>query len=203
MSIDDDDHDSISSCEFDEKQDYKHFYNDPMQNNELLDEEEEDKVYNWNDVSDTLTVVSDVSEFYETDKENVDKPEKKSITIPLPFSFEERESRKSPGIHRRKMDDYIYKIKLEEEYHLNKRFKANPIPHSTKQPLYDAVKMRTEYQLKLQKKALQELTKRAVTPFYFAERDEKRLKELEEERKRKKEEYIEQFTQHFKANPGK
>ncbi|KAG2393044.1 hypothetical protein C9374_009621 [Naegleria lovaniensis] len=197
----DDDNESIISEE-ESKPDYEHFYNNPETNNEQLDEAEEGKEYNWNDVSDTLTVVSEVSEFYQDFKNiNQEKAEKKKITVPLPFSFEERESMKPKGIHRRKMEEYIGKIKLEEEHHLNKRFKANPVPKTTKQALYNSIKMRTEYQLTLQKKALKEMTKSIVKPFYFAERDRKRLKEIEKERIQKKESEIQEHTRHFKANP--
>lgn len=198
----DDDNSSVSSEE-ETKPDYQHFFNNPEINNEQLNEAEEGKEYNWNDISDTLTVVSDVSDFYQDLKNsNEDKAEKKKITVPLPFSFEERESMKPKGIHRRKMEEYIGKIKAEEEHHLNKRFKANSVPKTTKQALYESIKMRTEYQLKLQKKALQEMTKRIAKPFYFAERDKLRLKEIEKERLRKKEFEIQEHTRQFKANPG-
>ena len=200
----DDDNTSVSSDDTEFKQDYKHYFNDPSLHNQLIDEESVERDYNYNDISDTCTVISDVSEFVkERDAEGpTENIERKNITVPLPFKFEDREARKPLGIHRRKMDDYINKIKMEEEHHLNKRFKANPVPKSTKTPLYESVRIRTELQTKLERKALEEMTKKIIKPFYFAERDERRSKQLEEEKILKQEEHYMRFEKGFVANPG-
>ncbi|KAL9651486.1 hypothetical protein ABK040_001433 [Willaertia magna] len=182
-----------------EENDYKHFYNSSFVNNEMLDDEEKEKVYNWNDISDTMTSMSEYSDIFAEEKRDI---KKKDITVPIPFKFFDRELRKEKTIHQKKLEEYINKIKAEEEYHLNKRFKANPVPKSVKDVgRYELLRLKTS--VKYDKQTLREKLEKNLKPFYFASRDEKRLKEIEEEMERKREQYYidHEFNKPFRANP--
>merc|ERR1712233_146132 len=58
----------------------------------------------------------------------------KSITVPKPFGFDERDKHKSlkeESISKRKFREYIESLQREEDNHLNMQFKANPVPLHT------------------------------------------------------------------------
>eukprot|EP00826_Nyctotherus_ovalis_P037359 TRINITY_DN3400_c0_g1_i6.p1 TRINITY_DN3400_c0_g1~~TRINITY_DN3400_c0_g1_i6.p1 ORF type:complete len:367 (+),score=129.23 TRINITY_DN3400_c0_g1_i6:1611-2711(+) len=122
------------------------------------------------------------------------------VTVPKPFKFSEREQSKGKAIRQKKLEEMIGEKQLEEENYLHHQFRANPIPLSTRLPLYDKLKKKDEARRDEIKKSSVAATKAREKPFSFYERDKdfyvKRVKvseqNLPDEMK---------YHKPFKANP--
>jgi hypothetical protein len=88
-----------------------------------------------NDISETMTSYSRTSDFMKNKVEtSTDLGKKKKITIPTPFTFDQRESTRPKSINKKRFQQYVADLNAKEEAHISFKFKANPIPASTLEP---------------------------------------------------------------------
>jgi len=64
-----------------------------------------------------------------------------------------------------------------EEMHLKKQFRANSVPRSTTEPLYQKILMQDSMRRELNKESSMAKTKAIEKPFTFYERDKQRQRE--------------------------
>eukprot|EP01022_Parablepharisma_sp_SALTPOND_P023309 TRINITY_DN48_c0_g1_i3.p3 TRINITY_DN48_c0_g1~~TRINITY_DN48_c0_g1_i3.p3 ORF type:complete len:428 (-),score=82.28 TRINITY_DN48_c0_g1_i3:8269-9552(-) len=109
--------------------------------------------------------------YYKSLSKSVRDLNEASITIPKPFRFAEREETKRKSIRQQWLEEMIEEKEIEEENMLNHQFRANPIPASTKLPMYEMIKEKNETRRAEVKKNSIALTKSREKPFSFYERD--------------------------------
>ncbi|CAG9319563.1 unnamed protein product [Blepharisma stoltei] len=140
---------------------------------------------------------NDIDDFRESRIYQKDYPVRSSsvgkfgVTVPEPFGFETRELTKEKSIRQRRFEEYINEIRLEEERHLNMKYKANPIPSDVIIPKYDSILAAQEARRIEVKRTSMETTKANEKPFSFYVRD----------KEKKKPEPVEMKKETFKANP--
>lgn len=127
-------------------------------------------------------------------KENIDR-ENFKVTIPHPFSFNEREKNKRKLIRQTKLEQSLIDKDNEELEILKIRFKAQGVPKNIKDHhLWDKISKRNDKRREEVKKHSKAMTLQNEKPFSFYFRDKNKKKRLP---KKNKEE--ENFK--FKANP--
>lgn len=103
---------------------------------------------------------------------------KYNITVPVVFEFlnraKEREGKKT--IRERKLEEMLKEQKDKEREEKSVKFQANPIPRSTKEPLYQKIVAANEARRQEVRRMSIALTKQTEKPFSFYQRDmEKKL----------------------------
>eukprot|EP00003_Mantamonas_plastica_P021899 TRINITY_DN361_c0_g3_i10.p1 TRINITY_DN361_c0_g3~~TRINITY_DN361_c0_g3_i10.p1 ORF type:complete len:796 (-),score=343.77 TRINITY_DN361_c0_g3_i10:52-2439(-) len=106
------------------------------------------------------------------------------ITIPKPFSFEERENNRKKSLQQIKFEEDIRRKKEEEEALLNYKFRAEPVPESSIVPKYYQMMDEMENRRRENKRMSFEITKSREKPFSFYERDLEMEKDKNETLKR-------------------
>lgn len=99
---------------------------------------------------------------------------KYNVTVPQPYEFDEREKdkkQKTKGIREQKLDQML-KEKEDQFTELKSHiFRANDIPRTTKEPLYQKIMKFNEHRRQEVKRLSMALTKQNEKPFSFYERD--------------------------------
>lgn len=62
---------------------------------------------------------------------------KYNITVPQPYEFDSREKNKEKTIREQKLEQMLKEKELKETAHKSQVFRANDIPRTTKEPLYE------------------------------------------------------------------
>lgn len=62
---------------------------------------------------------------------------KYNITVPQPYEFDSREKTKEKTIREQKLEEMLREKELKETAHKAIVFRANDIPRTTKEPLYE------------------------------------------------------------------
>jgi hypothetical protein len=93
------------------------------------------------------------------------------ITVPQPPKFENREKNKKTSIRQQKLIEMFNEEKQEEDKYRNYLIKANPIPITTSQPLYEQIVEEQKRHSEEVKALSCEITKAREKPFSFYERD--------------------------------
>ena len=101
------------------------------------------------------------------------------VTVPRPFSMTIREQNSVKKRSRSAMEAEREKLEKEvlEEFELNKKFKALPVPSSTYLPLYQLIVAENEQRRVQIKQSRKEMLKASERPFSFMKRDEERQKQ--------------------------
>ena len=136
------------------------------------------------------------SKDYKLGSKSVRHLKEKHLTVPHPFKFNENKK----SIMQRRLEEMVGEKIIEEENMMHHQFKANPLPQSTKQPLYEKLKRKEEERREEVKKNSIAATKAREKPFSFYERD----KDFYVKRALISEQYIpEEIKNHepFKATP--
>jgi hypothetical protein len=167
----------VESDSDDDKDDYDIYDSSKVVESES---EEEDPNEFINDISDTMTSVTEGDLMAMLDESAEFRDKKRKITVPHPFSFSDREATKKQSIHQRRSREYLASIEAEEKHHLNYRVKANPVPASTLEDKYDTLERRRNISKRHIKTIAKQEYDKLVKPFSFAERDETRAKQQKE-----------------------
>ena len=101
---------------------------------------------------------------------------KSNVTVPEPFEFDIRDKVKEKSIREAKFEEYLKQLKLEEEKHLNYRYRAKPVPSDVVVPKYESIMAAQETKRLEVKRNSIELTKSREKPFSFYERDKNKTK---------------------------
>ena len=98
---------------------------------------------------------------------------KYNVTVPDPFGMTKRAAHpaKHKTIRQAWLDDDAKRKKEEEDRYRAMNFKANDIPKSTSQPLYQKILRKEEERRQKNKEASRARTKQNEKPFSFHERD--------------------------------
>lgn len=101
------------------------------------------------------------------------------VTVPKPFSMTLREQNVKKKQSRSAIEAEREKLEREvcEEYELNKKFKAIPVPASTHLPLYQLIVAENEQRRVKVKQSCKEMLKATERPFSFMKREEERNKQ--------------------------
>ncbi|EAR94644.1 hypothetical protein TTHERM_00052590 (macronuclear) [Tetrahymena thermophila SB210] len=101
----------------------------------------------------------------------LNEQEKVDITVPKPFSFEKRETSKQKSIYQQKKEQYLNEVLNRDEEEMKKRFKANPIPTTTKIPMFNnIIEKNKEKREKIRQESVK-ITLETQNPFSFYEKD--------------------------------
>lgn len=115
----------------------------------------------------------------------------KTVTIPEPFGFEEREKSKKKSIRERKIEQMVKEKEDEILYHINYRVKPKEIPEEVSQPKFDNLRQALQERSEQVKRESAERTKQLERPFSFYIREKEKVRKSPSPEP----EYI------FKANP--
>lgn len=101
------------------------------------------------------------------------------VTVPRPFSMTLREQSCKKKLNRSIVEAEREKLEREvqEEFELNKKFRAIPVPASTYLPLYQLIIAENEQRRVQVKQSCKERLKASERPFSFMKRDEERNKQ--------------------------
>ncbi|CAG9320755.1 unnamed protein product [Blepharisma stoltei] len=111
------------------------------------------------------------------------------FTVPEPFEFDTREKIKPKSIRQQKLDEMVLEKKLEEEFHLKYRPKANPIPAEVLIPKYQTLLAAQEARRLEVKRNSKAITEKLQKPFNFHSKEKSKNEEPK----------VEQYK--FKAKP--
>lgn len=125
----------------------------------------------FNDVEDLRQ-----TRIYQKDYPRSTSVEKFEVTVPEPFGFEYRELVKEKSIRQLKFEEMIAGIRLEEERHLNMKYKAKPVPSDVMIPKYESILASQEARRIEVKRTSMETTKANEKPFNFYIRDKEKQK---------------------------
>lgn len=101
------------------------------------------------------------------------------VTIPKPFSMTLREqnAKKKPSRSTVQAEREKLEKEVQEEYELNKKFRAIPVPASTYLPLYQLIVAENEQRRAQVKQSCKAMLKATERPFSFVKRDEEQNKQ--------------------------
>ncbi|KAL4511608.1 hypothetical protein ABPG72_012453 [Tetrahymena utriculariae] len=101
----------------------------------------------------------------------LNEQEKVDITVPKPFSFEKRETSKQKSIYQQKKEQYLNEVLNRDEEEMKKRFKANPLPTTTKVPMFNnIIEKNKEKREKVRQESIK-MTLETQNPFSFYQKD--------------------------------
>lgn len=101
------------------------------------------------------------------------------VTVPRPFSMTLREqhTKKKPSRSIVEAERERVEREVEEEFELNKKFRAIPVPASTYLPLYQLIVAENEQRRAKVKQSCKEMLKASERPFSFMNRDKEQKKQ--------------------------
>ena len=101
------------------------------------------------------------------------------VTVPKPFSMTLREqnSTKKPSRSTVAAEKEKLEREIQEEFEMNKKFRAIPVPASTYLPLYQLIVAENEQRREQVKQSCKAMLKASERPFSFVKRDEERKKQ--------------------------
>ena len=101
------------------------------------------------------------------------------VTVPEPFTMTVREQNAKKKSSRSIMDAEREKLEKEvnEEFELNKKFKAIPVPASTYLPLYQLIVAENEQRRARVKQSCKEMLEASARPFSFMKREAERTRQ--------------------------
>eukprot|EP00742_Colponemidia_sp_Colp-10_P012236 GILJ01013704.1.p1 GENE.GILJ01013704.1~~GILJ01013704.1.p1 ORF type:complete len:699 (-),score=131.65 GILJ01013704.1:156-2252(-) len=93
------------------------------------------------------------------------------ITVPQPFSFENRDQVRHKSISRKKFEEWMAEKKVQEEKASNKYWRANPVPSSVIVPRFQSIMAANEARRIEVKRTSQQRLQQLAAPFSFYLRD--------------------------------
>ena len=101
------------------------------------------------------------------------------VTVPKPFSMTLREqnAKKKPSQSAMEAEREKLEKEVQEEFELNKKFRAIPVPASTYLPLYQLIVAENEQRRAQVKQTCKAMLKATERPFSFVKRDEEQNKQ--------------------------
>ncbi|KAL4471381.1 hypothetical protein ABPG74_008274 [Tetrahymena malaccensis] len=101
----------------------------------------------------------------------LNEQEKVDLTVPKPFSFEKRETSKQKSIYQQKKEQYLNEVQNRDEEEMKKRFKANPIPTTTKIPMFNNIIEKNKEKREKVRQESVKMTLESQNPFSFYQKD--------------------------------
>lgn len=126
------------------------------------------------------------------------------VTVPQPFSMTLREqnTKKKPSRSALEAEREKLEREVQEEFELNKKFRATPVPASTYLPLYQLIVAENEQRREMVKQSCREMLKASERPFSFMKRDKEQNKQKEMLARRQEHPVGKKVVKSFTAKPA-
>lgn len=102
------------------------------------------------------------------------KKGKYGVTVPKPFTFDQRDKTKKKTIREQKIEEMIAEKRIEEERIIKHQFRSKPIPPEVLIPRYQSIIEANDMRRLEVKKNSSTVTKANERPFSFYERDKQK-----------------------------